>query len=124
MNQGETIISSEEAEENDVSLLNTWSYYARSEAEAQGTVENGEACVNVGGETTLFRVQDVGLNYIGFPLVAGQSYRLFFEAYCRQAYLFPRTRGACPGTLYRILRPSGGARHTGAELSLHVRGEG
>ena len=77
---GETIISSEEAEENDVSLLNTWSYYARSEAEAQGTVENGEACVNVGGETTLFRVQDVGLNYIGFPLVAGQSYRLFFEA--------------------------------------------
>ena len=85
---GETIISSEEAEENDVSLLNVWSYYARSGAEAQGAVENGEACVNVGGETTLFRVQDVGLNYVGFPLVADQSYRLFFEAYADEPIYF------------------------------------
>ncbi len=81
-------IAEEGAEVTGVSELGTWSLYTRERAEADAMVEGGEACIDVGGESTLFQVQDIGFGYAGFPLTKGRTYRLTFEAYADKPVFF------------------------------------
>ena len=84
----EMVIAKEGDEVTGVSALDTWSLYTRESAEADVTLEGGEVCIDVSGESTLFQVQDVGFGYAGFPLTQGRTYRFTFEAYADKPIFF------------------------------------
>ena len=57
----------------------TWSLTTSSEAEANRELRDGEACIEVSASGA--EPWDIGFGYTAFPLVEGQTYRLYFDAY-------------------------------------------